>query len=958
MKKSVPISLTSTQSQHVRRRVLCVAIAQAVFGLSAVHAASIDVNSASDTSSQQDCILRDAIISANTDQATGGCAAGSGTDTITFDGLTTPATILLSNGVLTISTPMALQGPGRDQLTIDAGGLSQVLTLNNGDFNSNIDVAIDGLTFTNGYSSSPNGAGISVAHENLLLSNSTISNSTGNEGGGGLYAGDRATVTIRGTEITGNTATYGGGGIDSRGVAKVYDSNVSNNFLISGSGAGINAGDGQLSLVRTTITGNTAQGTNRNAGGLSCRFSEVDIIDSQISSNSAPTGGGIAAGQACTLSLTNSTLATNTATATGLTDRGGAIRANSNGQAGDNRFTLTLSNSTISGNSANRIGGIYASGGVLYLNQVTIANNSAVEGNAPLPPYGLVGPVGGLQVDANFHVSNSIIANNTGADCNDVFEPLASNVNNLIGDGTCSPGSSGDPVLGPLQNNGGPTPTHNLLAGSPAFGAGDPNFCPPTDQRGAKRPDGSYCDLGAVENAIVVNTLADGVVDDGLCSLREAAWAAFSNSEYFGCAAGSADVDDSILFVEDILPGTIILTDGVITFQGSVHVLGPGSDRLTVSGNNTNRIFWISDSDSGTIQNVSIKGLTLSSGASSLGGGIRNDDSLSVESCVFSGNVGTNGAAIFTAGPLSIDDSVFIGNTAGYSSIISVSLESSATITNSVISGNSGTGISAGGSLNVHRASISNNDNGGVVSFGTVNVTESFIFDNSSYSGAGLRAGGSGNLFIENSTVSGNTASPGFGGGVANEGAGTVTVTNSTISGNSATRGGGGISNTSYEAGFVNLLNSTLFNNTQQNEGGGGLLSKYGGTVSMINTVIANSVGSNDCALLSGVFSAHTNNLVEDGSCNDAGAVNFLSGDPLLGPLQANGGFTQTHAILPGSPLIDAGNATACAGYPADQRGVGRPQDGNDDWVATCDIGSFELSGNFLFRNGFEAGGN
>ena len=72
---------------------MCVAIAQALFGFSAGYGASIDVKSDLDVSSQDACILRDAVISANTDQITGGCVAGSRLDTVNFQGLTTPATI-------------------------------------------------------------------------------------------------------------------------------------------------------------------------------------------------------------------------------------------------------------------------------------------------------------------------------------------------------------------------------------------------------------------------------------------------------------------------------------------------------------------------------------------------------------------------------------------------------------------------------------------------------------------------------------------------------------------------------------------------------------------------------------------------------------------------------------------------------------------------------------------------
>ena len=961
MIKTKSLHSSPAVSRPLGRRVLCVAIAQAIFGLSSAYGATIDVDNDSDVSSQGVCILRDAIISANTDQATGGCVAGSGVDTITFNGLTTPATINLTNGELLISTPMILNGPGQDQLTLDAGGLSHVLKLNNGSFETNIDVAVDGLTFTNGSGGEfAKGGGISVAHENLILTNSTISNSSSNESGGGLYAGRRSTVSITGSVFTGNTARFGGGGIDSSGLMSVYDSTISGNLLTSGSGAGIGAFDGHLTLVGSTISGNTAQGVSRDGGGLQCFFAEVDIIDSQITSNVAPTGGGIFAGHACTMSITNSTIANNVVPGSDSRNRGGGIAANSNGQSGDSRFTITVTNSTISGNSAHELGGVYAAGGVLYLNQVTIANNTAIEGNAPEPPNGnLTGPVGGLQVDENIHLSNSIIANNTGADCNDVFEPLATNINNMVGDGTCSASKTGDPMLGSLENNGGLTDTHNLLAGSQAFGAGDPNYCPETDQRGVKRPDGSYCDLGAVESAIVVTTLADERVDDGFCSLREAVRAAQTNAPYFGCAAGSLAVADSILFAGVILPGTITMSGSHITVQSSVDILGPGSERLSISGNDASRVFRVTDYSTAAMQNVAIGDLTLTGGSAFLGGAISNYEILTIRSSVLTGNTAANsGGAIFNEGDLTITASTLSGNTAGSRGGALYNQRTSATITNSVVSNNQaglGGGIGNTGSLRIVESTLSGNVGSGLLNFADASVIDSTIAGNTGSYGAGVRISSSAGLFVQNSTISGNTASPGFGGGIGHQGSGTLTVINSTVSGNSATRGGGGISSTGSAA--IELLNATLSNNSAAGDGGGGFLQKYGGDLSIINTVIANSQASNECALLGGVFSAHINNLIEDGSCDVPSAVNLITGDPVLGPLQFNGGLTQTHALLPGSPLIDAGDANACSPYPADQRGFLRPEDGDDDGNAICDIGSFEVRGMLIFRSSFESPG-
>jgi hypothetical protein len=78
---------------------------------------------------------------------------------------------------------------------------------------------------------------------------------------------------------------------------------------------------------------------------------------------------------------------------------------------------------------------------------------------------------------------------------------------------------------------------------------------------------------------------------------------------------------------------------------------------------------------------------------------------------------------------------------------------------------------------------------------------------------------------------------------------------------------------------------------------------------------------------------------------------NLIGEDPLLGELADNGGPTQTHALLEGSPAIDGGNPAGCLGIEdalltSDQRGVARPLDGDRDGTARCDIGAYELSHN------------
>lgn len=140
-----------------------------------------------------------------------------------------------------------------------------------------------------------------------------------------------------------------------------------------------------------------------------------------------------------------------------------------------------------------------------------------------------------------------------------------------------------------------------------------------------------------------------------------------------------------------------------------------------------------------------------------------------------------------------------------------------------------------------------------------------------------------------------------------------------------ATNDGGGI----YNGGTATLMNSTVNGNTA-GRGAGGISNV--GTAVLTNTIVAISISGSDCT---GTITSGVRNLDSDSSCGLTGIGDLPSTDPMLGPLADNGGTTQTHALLPGSPAIYAGDSAAC---PAtDQRGVGRPKG------AACDIGAFEF---------------
>ena len=242
------------------------------------------------------------------------------------------------------------------------------------------------------------------------------------------------------------------------------------------------------------------------------------------------------------------------------------------------------------------------------------------------------------------------------------------------------------------------------------------------------------------------------------------------------------------------------------------------------------------------------------------------------------------------------------------------------------------------------------NSNGGavLVRFGSLTLNNTQILDNySPRKGGGLYVREA-DVLVNQSTISGNSTQR-DGGAIYVQRSSAIEIVNSTISNNTLLtptndRGGGIFINNNNSS--LDMKNTTLINNT-----GEGIFISSESQVIIYNSIIANNIGG-DCDFNQiSASSDNQNNLDTDGSC-DVNATNHITvEDPMLGPLADNGGFTLTHLPLPGSPVIDSGDDILCLQF--DQIGTNRPQEGDGDGKAECDIGAVELS-DFIFKNGFE----
>lgn len=510
---------------------------------------------------------------------------------------------------------------------------------------------------------------------------------------------------------------------------------------------------------------------------------------------------------------------------------------------------------------------------------------------------GNIRPAGLMIDDGVLTLKNTIISGNNGPDIYLFGQPTSLGYN-MIGQYSGSEINLvasdlvlvTDPVLGPLQDNGGPTLTHAVLSGSPAIDAGNPAGCTDvagdplsTDQRGLTRHVGVACDIGAFESGASVlespsNLIADGDGAGLIAAINTA------NSNGVPDTIELANNGTYTLTVPTVHSGSTDSSNGLPWIESDITINGNGA---TIERGNADftpefRFFYVGASGNLMLNDITITGGVGDGGGGGDGGGIyvASDGVATVARSVISNNLGNNGSAISIDGPEGEND------------------PGELTLIDSTVSEN-------GDSVN----------DDAIYSLGVLTIIGSTISD---HIGRGIFSQGT--TSITNSTISNNDAGDNGGGGILAF-SGTLTLANTTITGNLGSASVGGIWILEFPEGVFP-------------------------TVTAKNTIIAGNTGTDGPDCFGELVSLGHNLIGDTTGCDFTSTTGDITDatETILNPTLAdNGGPTLTHALVFDSPAIDAGDPTGCtdtqgSALSFDQRGEDRHQG------SACDIGAYEIN--------------
>lgn len=825
------------------------------------------------------------------DHSPGGAIHAGGSVTVEasfFDGNNTKGLLSSGGAIASESLVAIVGGQVRYSSTAGAGSTGGAI------YSSGV-ASFQNVSVYNNTTTGEDASGGAVAAAEVNSSHSRFaSNSTRGEGAGGgaIYSEGDATLD---SDIINFNGVHGdfavGGGLFALSDVWITSSTFDRNSTSGKYGhGGAVFTEGNVVADTSHFSANITLGDGPANGGAIATQGWVDILRSTLSQNGVESkssrGGAVFAGEGGVLTL--STLSGNTATE----GTGGGMYASG---------PVTINGSTIFGNEAGAYGtggGVATDNRAVTIRGSVIAGNTAGAGRPDLDPgtaallveYSLVGDAAGLSL----HES-----------------PTPDSLGNVIGNS--KGGGAIDPLLSPLVDNGGPTPTHAPLFGSPLIDAGDPDILPQSDQfdqrgEGHQRVFGPRIDIGAVEVAqLVVNSMRDVQdldLEAGETTLREAIRIANE--------AGVAYITfDTFTFST---PQQIVLAGPLVIDDGRTSIFGPGAEFVTISaGNGADGIFNTGDGfrvlavDDGSKDkwlDISISGLTFTGGdiaavdsTQSNGGGIRNAERLTLVDSVVRRNASAGqGGGVFNSGELELTRVTIADNAAALS----------------------GGGLANTKTLDVRRSVISGNVSqqagGGLQNRGPASIAESIVSHNRAPVGGGISNSGA-SLDVARSTIHDNHAAS-VGGGVS----GPANFLASTISGNSAGVRGGGIYAVLYSDNY--LEQSTITGNTAP-KGSAISLHTYpdGGSPFLVATVILNN------SIVQGVVDQRVSgnyNLFSSAAASVSGTGNLRGVNPMLGPLADNGGATPTHLPSPSSQAVNRGNPAALFDPNAfDQRGAG-----------------------------------